>query len=179
MMVCVFVMIVMFTGYSRSLWFLGFATLNLKLWLKENPHRLLILACWQKCCCCRDAVPFMQLSNASITYLSMTHLFARFQIWVLSACAVEFLWLCYHVDVSWVMYMLTYLGLYCINHAARYANQHIWCLSWVRIKWEGCGRKGIRRKNEGMMEVGHWLVRMECHPARWSVCLPLLSSISP
>jgi len=25
--------------------------------------------------------------------------------------------------------------------------QGIWCLSQARINWEGCGRKGIRRKN--------------------------------
>jgi len=36
-----------------------------------------------------------------------------------------------------------------------YASQHIRCLSKARIKWEGCDRKGIRRKNGGMMEVGH------------------------
>ena len=36
-----------------------------------------------------------------------------------------------------------------------YASQHIWCLSKARIKWEGCGRKGIwRKKYWGMMEVG-------------------------
>jgi len=30
----------------------------------------------------------------------------------------------------------------------------IQCLSQARINWEGCGRKGIRRKNRGVMEVG-------------------------
>jgi len=35
----------------------------------------------------------------------------------------------------------------CVNHATMYASQHIWCLFQARIKWEGCGRKGIRRKN--------------------------------
>jgi len=38
------------------------------------------------------------------------------------------------------------------NHAT--ASQHICCQSQARIKWEGCGRKGIRRKNEGTTEVG-------------------------
>ena len=40
------------------------------------------------------------------------------------------------------------------NHATGYASQHIWCLSQDRMKWEGCGRNGIRCKNGVMMEVG-------------------------
>ena len=40
-----------------------------------------------------------------------------------------------------------------MNQATGYASQHIWCLT--RINWEGCGRKGIRRKNGGMIEVGY------------------------
>jgi len=36
-----------------------------------------------------------------------------------------------------------------VNHATGYASQHIWCLSQARIKWEGCGRKGIWHKNGG------------------------------
>jgi len=39
------------------------------------------------------------------------------------------------------------------------------CLSQVRLNWEDCRRKGIWRKNGGMMEVGRWLVRMELHPS--------------
>jgi len=35
------------------------------------------------------------------------------------------------------------------NYATGYATQHIWCLSRARIKWEGCGRKGIWRKKWG------------------------------
>ena len=35
------------------------------------------------------------------------------------------------------------------NHATGYASQHIWCLSQARIKWEGCCRKDIWRKNRG------------------------------
>ena len=31
--------------------------------------------------------------------------------------------------------------------ATGYASQHICCLSQARINWEGCVRKGIRRKN--------------------------------
>jgi len=65
-----------------------------------------------------------------------------------------------------------------INHATGYAIQHIWCLFQARIEWEGCGRKGIWRKNGGMMEVGRWLVRMEWRPTGLSVCLPLLSSLA-
>ena len=36
-----------------------------------------------------------------------------------------------------------------MNHGTGYARQHIWCLSQARIKWDGCGRKGIWRKNGG------------------------------
>jgi len=46
------------------------------------------------------------------------------------------------------------------NQATGYASQHIWCLSQARINWEGCVRKGILRKNGGMAEVGHQLVRI-------------------
>jgi len=60
------------------------------------------------------------------------------------------------------------------NQATGYASQHIWCLSQARINWEDCGRKGIWHKNGGMMEVGHWLVRIEWRPAGLSVCLPLI-----
>jgi len=41
-----------------------------------------------------------------------------------------------------------------LNQATGYASQYIWCLSQARIKWEGYGRKGIRHKNVGMMEMG-------------------------
>jgi len=61
-----------------------------------------------------------------------------------------------------------------------FANQHIWCLSQARINWEGCGRKGIRRKNGGgMMEVGRWLARIEWRSSGLSVCLPRISSLGP
>jgi len=30
--------------------------------------------------------------------------------------------------------------------ASRYTIQHIWCLCQAGIDWEGCGKKGIRRK---------------------------------
>ena len=43
----------------------------------------------------------------------------------------------------------------------------------VKLQLTNCGRKGIQHKNGGMMEVGHWLVRMRI------VCLPLLSSLAP
>ena len=42
----------------------------------------------------------------------------------------------------------------------RYASQHIWCLSQARINWEGCGRKGIWRKNGGIDGVG-LLIRLD------------------
>jgi len=45
----------------------------------------------------------------------------------------------------------------------------IFCVCWLG------GRKSIRSvKNMGDGGGGHWLVRMEWRPARWSVCLPLL-----
>ena len=38
----------------------------------------------------------------------------------------------------------------CTKHQATgYASQHNWCLSQARINWEGCVRKGIRRKMVG------------------------------
>ena len=44
----------------------------------------------------------------------------------------------------------------------------------LMVTWLG-GRKGIRPvKKMGDGGGGHWLVRMEWRPARWSVCLPLL-----
>jgi len=46
-------------------------------------------------------------------------------------------------------------------------------------KLGGLRQQGIRRKNGGMTEVGHWLVWMEWRPARLLVCLPLLSSFAP
>jgi len=60
-----------------------------------------------------------------------------------------------------------------LHQATGYASQNIWCVSQARINWEGCGRKVIRRRMRGMMEVGHWLVQMEWYPAGLSVCLPL------
>jgi len=46
---------------------------------------------------------------------------------------------------------LIYTVCICIlcNQATGYASQHIWCLFQARINWEGCSRKGIRRKNGG------------------------------
>jgi len=43
-------------------------------------------------------------------------------------------------------------------------------------KWEGCGRKGIRHKIGGMMEVGASIVQISWSPAGLSVHLPVLSS---
>ena len=50
------------------------------------------------------------------------------------------------------------------------------CLSQARIKWKGCGRKGIRRKNGGVMEVARWLVWRGCAQLDCRcVCLCFLS----
>jgi len=46
------------------------------------------------------------------------------------------------------------------------------CLSQARTNWEGYGRKGIRHKNGGMMEVG---ALTGWHPDGLSMRLPLLS----
>ena len=43
------------------------------------------------------------------------------------------------------------------NQTARYAIQHIWCLSL--INWEGSSRKGIWHKIWGIMEVGASMVQ--------------------
>jgi len=40
-------------------------------------------------------------------------------------------------------------------------------------------QKGIWRKNGGMREVGHWLVRMNWSPAGLSMCLPMISTLAP
>ena len=66
-----------------------------------------------------------------------------------------------------------------LNQATRYASQLIQCLSQARINWEGCSRKGIRRKNVGMMEAGAPIVRMGWHPDGLLVLLPLLSFPAP
>jgi len=60
-------------------------------------------------------------------------------------------------------------------------NSSVFSLIWMRYLpsvlwrcWLG-GRKGIQPvKIWGDGGGGHWLVRMEWHPAGWSVCLPLL-----
>jgi len=54
-------------------------------------------------------------------------------------CGISFVWLHGYVGCNKYVVILT-------NQASRYAIQHIWCLSQARINWEGCGRKGIRRK---------------------------------
>jgi len=49
-----------------------------------------------------------------------------------------------------------------------------WILSQARINWEGCARKGIRRKNGGMAEMGHQLVWMgwqSIHTVGVSACV--------
>jgi len=54
---------------------------------------------------------------------------------------------------------------------------YVYCRQVPSVLWR-CwlgGRKGIRPvKKWGDDGGGHWLVRMEWHPAGWSVCLPLL-----
>ena len=52
------------------------------------------------------------------------------------------------------------------NHATAYASQHIWCLSQARIKWEGCGRKGIRRKKMGGDVGGSMIIPDGVAPSR-------------
>jgi len=59
---------------------------------------------------------------------------------------------------------MSFIAVLLHNQATGYASQHIWCLSPARINSESCSRKGIRHKNGGMVEVGHWLVRMEWRP---------------
>jgi len=51
--------------------------------------------------------------------------------------------------------------------------------SETRINWEGYGRKGIRRKKGGVMEVRALVVRMGCRPDGLSVRLHLLSFHAP
>ena len=81
------------------------------------------------------------------------------------------------VDIS-VIYDYSFCCVVTGNKATGCASQHVWCMPQAMINWEGYGRKGIWRKNGGMMEVGRWLVRIEWRPSGLSVCLPLLSSIA-
>ena len=59
------------------------------------------------------------------------------------------------------------------------------CLSQARINWEGCDRKGIRRKNAefnlwlGVMEVGALIVRMKWRPDRGPIISAFASVIFP
>ena len=46
----------------------------------------------------------------------------------------------------WPTFLVIFI-YFCNNEATGYAIQHIWCLSQTRINWDGCDRKGIRRKN--------------------------------
>jgi len=55
------------------------------------------------------------------------------------------------------------------NHANGYASQHIWCLSQARIKWEDCGRKGIRYKNGGDDGGGSLISPDGVTPSWWSM----------
>jgi len=66
-----------------------------------------------------------------------------------------------------------YTGWPCENQATEYASQHIWCLSQARINWEGCARKGIRRKNGGDGRGGTpiSLDGLAVHSDCWCVCL--------
>ena len=55
----------------------------------------------------------------------------------------------------------------------------IWCISQARINWEGCSRKGIRRQNRRIIEVGAPIVQMGWRSDGLSVRLPLLSFPAP
>ena len=60
----------------------------------------------------------------------------------------------------------------CVTKPWGYAIQHmpVPVPSQDKLGWEGCGRKGIRSKNGGMMEVDCWLVLMEWRPCGLSEC---------
>jgi len=118
-----------------------------------------------------DIIPFCTVKNVhklSLTSYNKTALRSAF----LMTLNMEYYWITLLNSVIIVVVVV-------VNHATGYASQHIWCLSQCKIKWEGCCRKGSRYKNGGMMEMGHWLVRMEWHPSWWSMCLLLLSSLAP
>ena len=50
---------------------------------------------------------------------------------------------------NWYRMLTTYYSKQHQNKATGYASQNTWCLSQATINWEGCGRKGIWRKNGG------------------------------
>jgi len=79
------------------------------------------------------------------------------------------IWLC-HSHSTFYIWVWTFSK----SQTTGYAIQHILCLSQARINWEVCGRKAIRRKNGGLMEVAYWLVRMEWRPPVLSLCLPFV-----
>jgi len=49
----------------------------------------------------------------------------------------------------------------------------LFCLQCFDTVGWAAGRASSLQKNESDGGGGHWLVRMERHPAGWSVCLPL------
>jgi len=60
-----------------------------------------------------------------------------------------------------------------------YASHHYSVPVPSQENWEGCGRKGIWRKNGGIVEVGALIVHMGWRPDRLSVHLPMLSFPAP
>ena len=52
------------------------------------------------------------------------------------------------------------------------------CMSQLRINWEGCGRKGIRRKLVGMMQAEATATQISWHSVGLSAWMPLLALLA-
>jgi len=67
--------------------------------------------------------------------------------------------ICFHGEHLVVIDIIPYViyfdvkGGYAITKPQGMQSSIFLCLSQARINWEGYGRKGIRHKNGGMMEV--------------------------
>ena len=89
----------------------------------------------------------------------------------------------WHIKTSWTLrnyngaYALwkkisfcTFVDQYVLLAKPRSMQSSIFlCLSQARINWEGCDRKGIPRKNGGMMEVGQSLTSSDGMAPTWTV----------
>ena len=123
--------------------------------------------------------------NVSSVTTNMCHEFAQMSspvwhmVWRLYVQALlhHFMYFCsallqlFLVELFFVLFVLLVYHWVCKPACLVHAQ--------ARINREGCRRNVIRRKNGGMMKVGHWLVWMEWRPVRLLVCLLLLSSLAP
>jgi len=95
----------------------------------------------------------------------------RPQILIFLVFKIRACFLPYWLQIKFSMSLFFYLFTFAINlwHKPRGMQSTIFlCLSQARINWEGCGRKGIRCKNEGNDEGGS-LTSSEGVAPSWTV----------